>query len=428
MNEAMATCNCAARSAPGLESPVLRGFTDADLKVCDIMTDNVVCAVPGETVLSAVRRMSECGVSCVIVVDGNTVAGILTERDVLRRVAAGGREPTQSRVAERMSSPVVSITPDSPVLEASAIMGSKGIKRLAVIEGGQLLGVVTQTDITRGLVALWPHKEVADIMSLEVVTADASATVAEAAGLMSARNISCVVVVYQHNAAGILTEKDILKRVVALHRDPGKTLVGEVMSHPMVTLPPNHSIMCASRMMDRRHIHRLVVQEDQQVYGIVSQTDILEAVREGLEHVREAQLDREFEVNQLTESIANDLSSVESLVREASGLCEPPARPSAPTGIGGHASHGNPTSVSQGHHPASAANPLLLSLQDLISECKSNLDQISRIVQRRGVFNSDFDSTDGPPHTPPRHREAPRSAEAWPEHCPAETDPGPAEP
>ena len=373
MNEAMATCNCAARSAPGLESPVLRGFTDADLKVCDIMTDNVVCAVPGETVLSAVRRMSESKVSCVIVVDSDTVVGILTERDVLRGVAAGGRDPTKSKVAERMSRPVVSITPDSPLLEASAIMGSKGIKRLAVIDEEQLLGLVTQTDITRGLVSLWPYKEVADIMSTEVVTVEASATVAEAAGLMSSRNISCVVVMRQHDTVGILTEKDVLKRVVALHRDPGTTLVAEVMSHPIVTLPPSHSILCVSRMMDRMRIHRLVVKENKQVYGIVSQTDILDAVRAELERIREAQLCREAEVTQLMESTARNLSAIESLAREASAVCAPPGAPSART-----------------------------ALQDLIAESKGNLDRISRLVQRHGVFSGDFDGTDWPTHTSPR--------------------------
>ena len=159
MNDAMAAGSRAVPPAPGLRSPVLLGFTDADLKVCDIMTDNVICAAPGETVLSAVRRMSECRVSCVIVVEGDTVAGILTERDVLRAVAAGGRDPTKSNVAEKMSRPVVSVAPEAPVLEAGAIMGSKGIKRLAVLDGEQLLGLVTQTDITRGLVLCGPTKK-----------------------------------------------------------------------------------------------------------------------------------------------------------------------------------------------------------------------------------------------------------------------------
>ena len=427
MKDATATCSCAVPPAPGLRSPVLLGFTDADLKVCDIMTDNVICAVPGETVLSAVRRMSESKVSCVIVVDSDTVVGILTERDVLRGVAAGGRDPTKSKVAERMSRPVVSITPDSPLLEASAIMGSKGIKRLAVIDEEQLLGLVTQTDITRGLVSLWPYKEVADIMSTDVVTADASATVAEAAGLMSSRNISCVVVMRQHDTVGILTEKDVLKRVVALHRDPGTTLVAEVMSHPIITLPPNHSIMCVSRMMDRMRIHRLVVKENKQVYGIVSQTDILGAVRRELENIREAQVRHESEMGQLTEATAKNLSSIENLLRETLGIPERPGAPSALTGTPPHALCGHPTSGGHGHCPTTAADPILTSLHDLISEAKSNLDQISGMVQRRVLRSGNFDRTNRSTRIPPRHPEATRSPEARPEYCPTRTDQEPAE-
>jgi CBS domain-containing protein len=423
MNDAMSAGPCAAPSAAGLRAPVLLGFTDADLKVCDIMTDHVVCAVPAETVLSAVRRMSECRVSCVIVVDGETVAGILTERDVLRGVAAGSRDPTKAKVAERMSRPVVSIRPESPVLEAGIIMRSQGVRRLAVVDGPQLLGLVTQTDITRGLISLWPYKEVADIMSPEVVTADASATVAQAAGLMSSRNISCVVVMRHQDAVGILTEKDVLKRVVALHRDPGTTPVADVMSHPIVALPPTHSIMCASRIMDRMRIHRLVVKENKQVCGIVSQTDILDAVRRELEQIRETQLCREAEVRQLMESAAGSLSSMESLVREASGICAPPGA----TGKGGHASCNSPVSASSGHHPAGALSSILISLQDLIAESRSNLHRLSGLVQRPRVFGGDFDSTGWPTH-PGRYPEATCSAEPWPQHCPAGNDRGPPGP
>jgi CBS domain-containing protein len=427
MNDAMSAGPCAAPSAAGLRAPVLLGFTDADLKVCDIMTDHVVCVVPAETVLAAVRRMSECRVSCVIVVEGETVAGILTERDVLRGVAAGRRDPTKAKVAEKMSHPVVSIRPESPVLEAGIIMRSKGVRRLAVVDGPQLLGLVTQTDITRGLISLWPYKEVADIMSPEVVTADASATVAQAAGLMSSRNISCVVVMRHQDAVGILTEKDVLKRVVALHRDPGATPVADVMSRPIVALPPAHSIMCASRIMDRMRIHRLVVKENKQVCGIVSQTDILDAVRRELEQIRETQLCREAEVRQLMESAARSLSSMESLVREASGICAPPGAPGVRTGKGGHASCDSPASTSPGHRPARALSSIVISLQDLIAESRSNLHRLCGLVQRPRVLRGDSDSTDRPTH-PGRYPDATCSAESRPQHCPAGTNRGPAGP
>ncbi|MCL5281001.1 MAG: CBS domain-containing protein [Planctomycetes bacterium] len=171
------------------------------------------------------------------------------------------------------------------------------------------------------------------------------------------------------------------------------------MSHPIVALAPAHSVLFASRMMDRMRIHRLVVRENRQVYGIVSQTDILEAVRRELEQIRAAQHRREAEVTQLTESTAQNLAAMESLVREVSAVCAPPGEPSAQT-----------------------------ALQDLIAESKDNLNRISSIVQRRGVFEGGFDSPHWPTRIPPRHQEATCPAQARPAHCPAEIEPGLAEP
>jgi len=377
MKDTTETQDFAATTAPHMRSPVLLGFGGADLKVRDVMTDNVVCAVPSETLLSAIKRMSEHRVSCVVVVDNGTVVGILTERDVLRGVATESRDPTRSKVAERMSSPVVSIPPDAPVLEASEIIRSKGIKRLAVGDGKRLFGLITQTDITRGLASLWPSKDIVDIMSTNVVTVDVSVTVAQAARLMTSRNISCVVVTHRDEAVGIMTEKDVLKRVVALHRDHGTTPVAEVMSRPLVTSPPDHSILCVSRMMDRMRIHRLVVKEDKQVCGIVSQTDILNALRRELEGIREAQLRHRSEASQLTDSTAKNLSSIESLIREARGTPDL----SALAAVRQNAPSGNLTSMSRRHCPATAGDPILTALQDLISESKSNLERVSRMLR-----------------------------------------------
>lgn len=377
MKDTTETRDFGATAALRVRSPVLLGFGDVDLKVKDVMTDNVVCAVPGETILSAIKRMSEHRVSCVVVVDDGTVVGILTERDVLRGVAAESRDPTRSKVVEKMSSPVVSIPPEAPVLQASEIIRSKGIKRLVVGDGRRLLGLVTQTDITRGLTSLWPSKNVADIMSTNVVTVNVSITVAQAARMMSSQNISCVVVMHREEAVGIMTEKDVLKRVVALHRDPGTTPVAEVMSRPLVTSTPDHSILCVSRMMDRMHIHRLVVKENKQVCGIVSQTDILDALLRELEEVREARLRHRSEASQLTDSTAENLSLIESLVREAHGTPEL----SMLAGVRENAPCGSLTAMSRRDCPATAGDRVSTSLQDLISESRSNLERISRMFR-----------------------------------------------
>jgi PAS domain-containing protein len=81
---------------------------------------------------------------------------------------------------------------------------------------------------------------------------------------------------------GSLSQKDILTRVILLRRNPTRTPVAEVMSTPILPIPPDYSVFTASRIMNKMRIHRLVVQDTQRIYGIVSQTDILHALEKRL--------------------------------------------------------------------------------------------------------------------------------------------------
>ena len=129
--------------------------------------------------------------------------------------------------------------------------------------------------------------------------------------------------------------------------------------------------------------------------GIVSQTDILDAVRRELENIREAQVRHESEVSQLTESTAKNLSSIENLVREALGTPEP----SALAGVRGNAQCGSLTSTSHGYCSATAGDPILTSLQDLITESRSNLERISRVLRATPLVES-LDSAGRPAPDP----------------------------
>jgi len=107
--------------------------------------------------------------------------------------------------------------------------------------------------------------------------------VAEAAHIMSSYNVSSIVAEYQKRLVGILTERDLLKRVVALSKNPARTRVADVMSFPVTSVPPSYSILSASNMMEKMHVHRLVIVDGKKACGIVTQTDIMWAVRSELE-------------------------------------------------------------------------------------------------------------------------------------------------
>jgi len=316
MRDRTATGDSTGTTASTPQTEMLLEFSDIDLKVTDIMTESIISVGSHETVELAIQEMAKYKISCIIVTDGGRAVGILTERDVLQGVATRYGDFVGARIAKEMSHPVISVAPDTTALAASQTMTSKNIKRLLVVNEQQPVGVITQTDITSALISMSPFKNIADLMTHGVVAVDELATMAEAAERMAVHSISCVVVLRGSNAVGIVTEKDIVQRVALSHGDPNEIYVTEIMSFPVMTVPPTHSVMSASRMMDQMGIHRLIVGSPEDVRGIVTQTDIIAAVRRKLKKARQARLQQQSEMGQLAKSAMTDLSSVHCLLRE----------------------------------------------------------------------------------------------------------------
>jgi CBS domain-containing protein len=118
---------------------------------------------------------------------------------------------------------------------------------------------------------------VADIMSSPVVTLDGEVNVRDAALLMTDRRIGSIVVTERGQPIGIVTERDILERIVGPCKDPCETKMKEIMSSPLVTTSKETAILDAMRSMRERGISRLVV-TDGGMEGIVSEKDIIRAV------------------------------------------------------------------------------------------------------------------------------------------------------
>lgn len=125
----------------------------ARVPVLEIMTKTPVTVSPDETVERAAGMMRARDIGSLIVVEDGRPAGIVTERDIVTKVAASNRAPSGVKVREIMSSPVLAIHPHEEVAEAARMMSDRKIRRLAVVEDGKLIGVVTENDIVR----IWPH-------------------------------------------------------------------------------------------------------------------------------------------------------------------------------------------------------------------------------------------------------------------------------
>jgi len=253
------------------------------LKVDQVMSRDVATISPHETVASAAVMMSEENISCIVVVDDEKVVGILTETDLLKKTVIESKNNHKVTVAEIMSSPVETGTSDLSILEAAEFIEAKHIKRLPILDEQKLVGIVTQTDLTRVFTSYGMWREISEIMSRDVSTIQKDSSVAEAAEIMASRNISSIVVMDADRIAGVLTERDLLKRVVAFNRNPAHTKTEEVMSCPVFSIPPNYSVFSASRTMENMNTRRLVVVENEKICGIVTQTDIFRAVKDKIQ-------------------------------------------------------------------------------------------------------------------------------------------------
>ena len=101
------------------------------------------------SVFEAVKRMVEANVGSLLVTESGEITGIVTERDYLRRAALEGRTDKETAVREIMSSPLLVATPETTVDECMALMTDRRIRHVPVVEGGEVVGVVSIGDLVK---------------------------------------------------------------------------------------------------------------------------------------------------------------------------------------------------------------------------------------------------------------------------------------
>lgn len=115
--------------------------------VRDVMTKEVKVVRPDTLVKEVVATMNKFNIGSIVVVQSNRPVGIITERDILRRIVEPCLAPEALRAREVMSSPVITIRDMASINEAANIMARKRIKRLLVTDNEKLVGILTFTDI-----------------------------------------------------------------------------------------------------------------------------------------------------------------------------------------------------------------------------------------------------------------------------------------
>jgi CBS domain-containing membrane protein/CBS domain-containing protein len=270
------------------------------VKVKELMrTRNLLSVRPDDDIALAGQIMAWGGCRHLPVLEDRRVVGLITERDVLRyRVETGGTGGLDP-VRLFMTKEVATIGPEDDVLQAAALIVGKRIGCLPVVDEGQLVGILTTTDIVASHVVAGPTvgsgrngKLLArDAMKRDVATVPVFGPLLEAVGLMVDRGIRHVTVVDdQRRVVGIVSDRDVRTAL----GDPLEALRSEleeleamkisgVMTTPVLTVQDDAPLEdVARRFVDERIGAIPVVDRDDRLTGIISYVDVIGTLQRAL--------------------------------------------------------------------------------------------------------------------------------------------------
>jgi CBS domain-containing protein len=118
-------------------------------RVRELMTSEVVTASPSMSVVDAAKKMIEQEKGPLPIVEGDRVLGMVTDRDLVAHVVAAGKNPNECSVTDVGTMEPVTIEPDQDVQAARQLMDQHQLDRLIVVEGGRLVGIISEADIRR---------------------------------------------------------------------------------------------------------------------------------------------------------------------------------------------------------------------------------------------------------------------------------------
>jgi len=115
---------------------------------------------------------------------------------------------------------------------------------------------------------------VEEVMTKNVISIDSSLTVKDAAQMMTDAKVGCLVVTKDNAPAGMLTERDLVRRVISIDK-PSSTPISEIMSTPLITNKPDYNLWELAQIMKTKKIHKIPVEKDNRLVGIITATDIV---------------------------------------------------------------------------------------------------------------------------------------------------------
>jgi len=261
--------------------------------VGDFMHRYLEVIFPAATIVEAAERMKGQQIGALLVestdADGrmSSKSGIVTETDMIQKVLAKGLDPSVARVHQILTSPLLTIAPDRPMLDASHLMEANHVRYLCVSDNEEIVGVISVRDLARYFVDAEAgpirdldnvYRPLSVLMHTTIETIASERTLLDAARMMAEKRIGSLLVLEAEEMVGIVTETDLVRKGIACHLSAHTTRVGPVMNYPLIHIDINRTVRDASRLMAEKRIRHLAVTENSKVVGLLSVRDLVKMV------------------------------------------------------------------------------------------------------------------------------------------------------
>jgi len=258
--------------------------------VRDFMHRYLEVVAQDTTAAVAAERLSARRIGCLLVESPDPKRGpigIMTETDLVRKVLAAGVDPMATMVDRIMVNPILTIDGARSMLDASQLMETHHVRHLCVEEGGEIVGIISVRDLVRSFVDAERgpicdldkvYRPLSVLMATTFATIQSDASLRASAQLMRDKRMGSLLTIEAGEIVGIVTERDLVWKGLACHRDPDCTHVGAVMSSPLLDIDVNRTIRDASRAMAERAVRHLAVTENGKIVGVLSVRDLVKMV------------------------------------------------------------------------------------------------------------------------------------------------------
>jgi CBS domain-containing protein len=190
-------------------------------------------------------------------------------------------------VNQVMVSPILTITGDRTMLDASHVMETNHIRHLCVVEAGEIVGIISVRDLVRSFVDVESgpvsdldkvYRPLSILMATTFAKIPSDASLLAAAQLMREKRLGSLLTVEAGEIVGIVTECDLIRKGLAVNRPAENTHVSAVMSSPLLSIDVNRTVRDASKAMAEQSVRHLTVTESGKIVGVLSVRDLVKMV------------------------------------------------------------------------------------------------------------------------------------------------------